>query len=197
MTLCRQYRLRSVPSCSWRHILLLLCLVCVGSPHAKAQDFLIESADTRIVEGVYRLNTRIDYSLNEEVLQALDSGVPITFVLEIEVLRPREWMWDETVYSQQQRYRLEYHALTKQYLVTNLDSNIQYSYPTKQTALYATGIINDLPMVELSHLEPGESYTARLRARLALDTLPSPLRFWAYLSSEWRQTSRWHTWLLQ
>lgn len=179
------------------HTLLLLCLMSVGPLPAVAQGFLVESADTQVVDGIYRLNTRIDYTLNAEILQALDSGVPITFALEIEVLLPREWVWDETVYSRQQRYRLEYHALTRQYLVTNLESNIQYSYPTKQTALYAMGVVNDLPMVELDNLEPGRSYTARLRARLVLNTLPSPLRFWAYLSREWRQTSQWHTWSLQ
>jgi hypothetical protein len=174
---------------------LLLALSAPAS--VLGQDFIVESADTSVVDGIYQLTTRIDYTLNEKVLEALDGGVPITFELEIEVMHARAWMWDETVYTLSQYYRLEYHALTRQYLVTNVNSNVQYSYPTQQIALYAMGVVNELPMIDAHLLDEGGSYKARLRARLALKTLPSPLRFWAYLSPEWRLTSEWHVWPLQ
>lgn len=178
--------------------LLFLCvwLILAATPLA-AQEFEVEGVQTRIIDGVYHLDTRVDYPLNDKVLETLDSGVPLTFELEIEVLRPRAWLWNETVYTLHQFYRLEYHALTRQYLVTNLNSNVQYSYPTQQTAVYAMGVINNLPMIDARLLKHGVSYSARIRARLSLDELPSPLRFWAYLSDQWRLTSEWYEWLLQ
>ena len=48
---------------------------------------------------------------------ALNKGVPLHFLLEFELIRPR-WYWlNEKVVNVQQRYRLSYNALTRQYRV--------------------------------------------------------------------------------
>lgn len=181
--------------------LLVLEWACVGAAHAEERSkplerLVVEHADTHLAEEVYVLNARISYHFNPDVLEALESGVPLTIRLDIEILRPREWLWDETFTTLKQRYQLQYHALTQQYLVKNLNSGIQYSFPTRQGGLEALGEIGDLPLLDKRLLDPGTPYTARLRADLEAESLPGPLRLLAYLSPQWRVQSEWYTWPL-
>lgn len=177
----------------WRWILLLALLLSWG---VWAAGFQVTGADTRLVKGVYHLDARIEYDFSEATMEALRNGVPLTIQLQMEVLRRRDWLWDETVASLQQRFRLEYHALARQYLVTNLNSGALHSFPTQGTALEYLGRINGFPFLDKSLLHDGERYYARLRARLDIEALPAPLRLTAYLSKNWRLTSEWYVWPL-
>ena len=185
---------------------LLLGSLCIYSGLAasqgetetqQAERFVVQRAETSVVNDVYVLNAEIDYRFNDEVLEALENGVPLTLEVDIEILRPRQWMWNETFTSLRQRYRLLYHALTQQYLVKNINSDIQYNFPTQQAAITALGTITDLPLLDKRLLEPGEQYLARMRANLDLESLPTPLRLLAYLSPQWHLDSEWFTWPLQ
>lgn len=176
---------------------LLFGLLVLHMAVASADGLSVSRASTRLVDEVYHLDARIHYGFNAPVLEALESGVPITVEVEIEVVHPRRWIWNETVYSLSQRYRIRYHALTRQYLVTNLNSDVQLSYPTRAAALRAMGTIRDLPILDRRLLKVGERYQGQLRASIVLSALPSPLRVWAYLSRAWRQESDWYTWPLQ
>src|SRR3990172_595433 len=186
--------------------LLLLGSLCIYSGLAAPQGetdaqqperFVVQRAETSVVNDVYVLNAEIDYRFNDEVLEALENGVPLTLEVDIEILRPRQWMLNETFTSLRQRYRLLYHALTQQYLVKNINSDIQYNFPTQQAAITALGTITDLPLLDKRLLEPGEQYLARMRANLDLESLPTPLRLLAYLSPQWHLDSEWFTWPLQ
>lgn len=161
-----------------------------------AAGFRVIDAGTRLREGVYRLNATIDYDLSQAALDALQNGVPLTISLEMEVRRERKWMWDDTVASLQQRFRLEYHTLAQQYLVTNLNSGEYKSFPTRGSALEFLGRVRDFPLLDRSLLDPDEQYYVQLRATLDIESLPAPLRPLAYLSGDWRLTSEWYTWPL-
>lgn len=167
------------------------------SPGVHAAGFSVAHVDTELRDEVYYLNAELDLYLTDAVIEALESGVPITLELQIEVVNPRDWWWDETAYALSQRYLLKFHALTRQYVLTNLNSRVQHTYPTRAAALGALSSINRLPILDRSALRVGVNYLGRLRVRLALEQLPSPLRVWAYLSSDWDLSSDWHQWPLQ
>lgn len=179
----------------------LLCL-CLGSAQAAAEaqkqaEFVIEHAEARLSNDVYVLNAEVAYHFTPEVLEALDNGVPLTLDLEIEVSHPRQWLWDQGFTTLQQRYRLEYHALTQQYLVENLNSATQYNFPNREDAIKVLGNIVNLPVLDQRLLTPGNSYVGRARVSLDIESLPTPLRLVAYLSPQWHLASEWYTWPLQ
>ena len=163
---------------------------------AVAASFDIISASTRLEGDVYRLNARIDYRFSSPALEALQNGVPLTVELEMEVRRRRSWLWDETVYALTQRFRLEYHALSRQYLVSNLNSGERRGFPTRSGAVQFMGQINDFPLLDKGLLEKDVRYEGALRVALDRETLPAPLRLVAYLSDDWRLASEWFTWPL-
>lgn len=178
----------------------LSCIVCIPlllSDQVRAAEFAVSRATTQLRDEVYYLNADLNLRLTGAVVEAVESGVPITIELQIEVVSPRDWWWDETVYSLSQRYRVKFHALTRQYVVTNLNSRVQNSYPTRTTALTALSSVKDLPILDRTALKVGVHYFGTLRARLAVEDLPSPLRVWAYLSSDWDLASDKFRWQLQ
>lgn len=162
----------------------------------RAADFDVVSASTRLEGGVYRLNARIDYRFSDAALEALQNGVPLTVELDMEVRRRRPWLWDETVYALTQRFRLEYHTLSRQYLASNLNSGERRGFPTRSGAVRFMGQIADFPFLDKSLLDPDERYEGALRARLDIEALPAPLRLLAYLSDDWRLASEWYSWPL-
>lgn len=176
--------------------LLALLLGLLWASGGWAAGFEVTNAATRLEGGVYRLNAQIEYRLSKAALEALQNGVPLIVDIEIEVRRRRSWLWDETVHALTQRFRLEYHELSQQYLVSNLNSGERRAFPTRTAALGFMGRIQDFPLLDRSLLAENERYEGALRVRLDIEALPAPLRLLAYLSDDWRLTSEWHAWPL-
>lgn len=185
-----------------RFLLFVLLLACLCKPAPAAgkggDDDDVHIRDTRslLVDGVYRVGARVDIQLNDTLQEALHNGVPLTINLTIEVVREREWLFPERVARLVQRFELEYHALTKTYLVRVASTGTQHGFRTLDDALAFIGDIYDLPLIDENLLRPGRKYWVRMRADLDVEALPTPIRVWAYLGSEWGLKGDWHRWPL-
>ena len=180
----------------WTSLWIVLLAGLLSVATAWASGFEVLSAAIRLENGVYRLNARIEYRFSTVALDALQNGVPLTVALDMEVRRRRSWVWDETVYALTQRFQLEYHALSRQYLVNNLNSGERRGFASRSAALRFMGDIADFPLLDRSLLAETERYEGALRARIDLEALPAPLRLVAYLSDDWRLASEWYSWPL-
>ncbi len=154
--------------------------------------------DVRIllVDGVYRLGARVEFRLNDTVREALENGVPLVLELQIQVVRERELLWPEIIAELRQRFSLRYHALSQRYLVRNFNTGVLQSFRFLDDALRAIGNIYDLPLLDANLLKRDGDYRVRLRSQLDIESLPSPMRLWAYLDSDWRLNSGWYEWPL-
>lgn len=184
-------RISSLKYCS---VIFLILSSLLLISLAWAAGFRVLSADTRLENGVYLLGARIIYRLGDTPREALENGVPLTIELDMEVIRNREWLWDETIAELQQKFRLEYHTLSRQYIVTNLNSGEVKSFPSLAAATQFLGRIDDFPLIDASLLENDESYYGQLKANLDIDALPVPLQPIAYLFGDWHLSSEWYTW---
>jgi hypothetical protein len=139
------------------------------------------------------LNARLSFNFSNDVMNAIENGVPIVVNVDIEILSPRRYFWDEEVASLEQRYQLQYHALSEQYLVRNLNSGAQYTFFSLTAALQQIGNIDHLPIIDQQLLvdKAEEKYYARLRVALGVDNLPVPLRLNALVSPSWWLDSEW------
>ncbi len=178
-----------------RWLRLLVAMLCLA-PVVQADDFPISNIQTENRDGVYHLNADIDYRFSEEALQALSNGVPLTLQLSIEIDRMRKWWLNDEIASLEQRYSLQYHALSHQYLIRNLNSGAFYSYPHYPAAVRALGRLRDLPLLDGKLIKPNERYRVSMRVELDIEALPSPLRPVAYLTPAWRLRSDWYSWSL-
>lgn len=180
--------------------LLLAGLAWLGLPHLVSADdsyFTIRNADVQLVEGVYLLDATIDFRFSDAAMEALKNGIPLVLDVEIRVERGRKWLWDDTVATLSQRYRLQFHALSDRYVVHNLNTDERESFSMLEDALYVLGEIRAFPMLDRRLLMAGSEYVAGIRASLVVEELPTPMRLWAYVSDQWHMNSPWYTWPLQ
>ncbi len=179
--------------------LIIACLtpvILLSSP-AFSHGIKIDKAQTELIDGVLYLDASARFKLSQPMIDALHEGVPLDFRLKIEIIRKRGFWFDDTFVKLGQRYRIEYQALTQQYLVINPNSGSRHSIPTLEAALSVMGTIVRLPILDGNLLIQGAHYTGRIFFKLDDDALPAPLLLRSYITSEWRMKSKWFTWLIQ
>ena len=179
---------------------LLIVILVLSETAALAQEedghFEVRSASAELIGGVYYLSAEIEYRLSEAATEALESGVALTIELQIEVSRVRRFRPDPEVASLRQRYELQYHALSQRFVVKNVNSGEQESYPTIGSALAGLGAVN-IPLLDEALLDEGRRYSARLRAGLDTEGFPGPMRLLIFWLDEWQLVSEWYEWQLR
>jgi hypothetical protein len=124
------------------------------------------------------------------------AGVPLTIRLDVEVVSPRRFWFDNEQASLDQRYELTYRAVSERFLVRNVNSGEQESFPTLPEALRYLGRVENLPVIDADLLRPGERYDLRLRTVLDIEKFPGPLRLLAFWRRDWSLGSDWVEWRL-
>ena len=71
----------------------------------------------------------------------------------------------------------------------------QGNYRRLEDALRAVGAIENLKLAD-QPLDPDLNYEIRLRGSLDIESLPTPVRLIAYVSSAWDMVSKWYSWPL-
>lgn len=180
-------------------LLAAIALVAALFPRAmQASEYArVRSGEVRLVDGVYQVDARIEYRLSPAAREALDSGVALELLVEVEVERQRWWWWDETISRTVRRFRIQYHALSERYVLTAADTRDSRSFNDLGALLSAFGRVQGLPVIRASRLASDQNYRVRLRAGLDVDALPRPLRTVAYISPQWQLTSDWQSWSLE
>ena len=175
-------------------VFVLLVLFAVPVVAWSQERFEIRSAYVEPTDSVYELNATINFELPEGAREIVREGVPLTLHLEIVVKRQRNYWVDYTVATLEQRYELVYHALSERYLVRNLNSGDQTSFPTLEAALDQLRVVSKLPLLDKALVEEGRRHEVSVRASLDVQTMPDALRFVLFWADDWRQRSEWYTW---
>ncbi len=183
-------------------LLLVITESSTSAPDAIEAGFDIHNARTRLVDGVYLLNADISFVFSKDALEAIENGVPVTIVLEMQVLRERGLIWDNLWWDKkiaqlEGKLRIETRPLSKTYLERNLNSGELQVFASFGELVVGLGKIRNFPLLD-EHLLGNEGhYYLRLRALLDFESLTSPLRPWAYLSALWRLKSDWYQWPIE
>ena len=192
-----QQRLKSfVPRRIMNRLFLVLAIICTCQT-AWAEGFTIRSVETSLVEKVYTVSAQIEYQFTDVAIEALQNGVPLLVLIDIKVDRERSWWLDKNIAKLQQGYLLLYHALTEKYIVNNLNSGAQDNYDSLNSAVFALGQLENLPILDANLVSEDNRILVRLHTYLDLEALPAPMRPLAYISSQWRLESDWYEWPLQ
>jgi hypothetical protein len=179
---------------------LLVLLACLAWQPAAAQEggsVSVRSADSRLVDGVHRVDARLQYVLSDEALDALESGVPINVELQFEVIQDRRFWLDKVAAELSVNYQLLYNALSRRYVVRNLNTGEQDSYATLYSALNNLGRIISLPVIDEALLRDDRGHRIRMRAVVDVKDYPAALRLIAFWRDDWRITSDWYAWRLE
>jgi hypothetical protein len=151
---------------------VLLALLAVFPAWADGPEFT-EFKVSRNDEGVY-LDFALRFDLPRNVEDALQKGVPLYFVAQAEVFRPR-WYWrDQRVGRATRVWRLAFQPLTRKYRVTF--GGLNQSYDTLADALASVRRVADWKIAEEDQIERGERHYVEFSYRLDTTLLPRPMQ---------------------
>jgi hypothetical protein len=176
-----------------------LCLLVPGLLLADDQRGSISAIDVETLKGdeAWLLNASMDIVLSSGAREALENGVPLVFELQVQVLETHKWFWDSVISEYKQIRQVQYHALSRTYLVRDNESGAQRGYRKLEDALLAAGYLRNLPVLEYRLMQDGKHYAVRLRCSLDIESLPTPVRLLAYVSSDWDMDNEWYQWPLE
>ena len=133
-----------------------------------------------------------DINLSPLIEDALNKGVPLTFLVEFQLSSPRKYWFDDEIVTQTQSVTLSYHALSRQYLVNR--NGHQQSFASLQQAKEEISSIKGWSVVDKKLIKKGESYIAAIKIRLDQTKLPKPVQVEAIGSEDWSIASERYRW---
>lgn len=152
----------------------------------------VRNAELTAVEDAILLNADFDISFAPSIEEAINRGVSLTFLVEFQIVEPRQYWFDDEIVTVSKPIQLSYHALTRQYLVT-YDVH-QKSFESLHEARQQLTTVRDWRVAMKSQLEKSEPYRAALLMRLDKGKLPKAIQVDAISSESWNLASPIFTW---
>jgi len=181
------------PSLVLRLLVLLLGMILHAGAYSQVN---LQTGDfgIRAEEDGYYLQSTFDFDLPVGVEDALNKGVPIFFVAEVDVLKER-WYWsDKSITHNERHMRLSYQPLTRRWRIyissqpisnTGLGVAMGQTFDTLGEALALVKRVTRWKIAERSQIDPSAKYHYNFNFRLDLSQLPRPLQLGAIGDSEW------------
>jgi hypothetical protein len=170
--------------------LLFFFIIAISSQTIASEGlFEIKSAQTHLEHDRYFLDANINYELSEESIRALQNGIALTIVFQIEIIKERWYLWNEKVANFTHHSILRFHPLSNHYVVSYIEKDKSYAFTNLAELLTNLGILREIPLLEKSQISNEHSYQVRLNTYLDIEALPPSLRTVAYFSKEWRMFS--------
>jgi len=175
----------------------LFCALCLlltaGTALAGGNSLHIRSANLITFEDDVLLNADAEINFSTEMEKAIYKGFTFNFLIEFQLVSPRQYWFDDEVATTVQQVSLSYHALTRQFIVARNDQ--QRAYATLDEAIEDLSVIQDMKVFRKSDVEKGEPYQAVLLMRLDHKKLPKALQVEGWTSNDWKLTSQRYEWV--
>ena len=143
--------------------LIFFSLILIASNLAKANTGIGKSY---VKDGVYYSDIRIPFKLEERQIEALESGLALTFELSFLIIDSRNWRLDRDIGELSQGYSLRRNAFTGRYLVTNLNIGTEITLSSVEEVTSFLSEIKNIPLVDDSILDIDKTYIVTLKASI-------------------------------
>jgi hypothetical protein len=183
---------RCCKKCSLLSALAALVLLLSAAPAVQAEGIEVGRAALVAGDEGYFLEADFEVALNPTLADALNKGVPLYFLLEFEVIRPRWYWFNEKILKTQQQYRLSFNALTRQYRLGV--GSLFHNFSALPEAIDFLSRVRRRQVLEPGMLDKGDTYIAGVRMRLDVSQLPKPFQLNALASRDWNFGSEWYRW---
>jgi len=182
-----------------RALLLCVFLAATLTPPVKAQapsapgvevtELRLERSDTDLL-----LQSSLRLDLSPVVEDALQKGMPLYFVTEVEITRDR-WYWsDKKISIVARHFRLAYQPLTRLWRLNvsrepigsvGLASSLSQNFETLPEALAAIRRTVNWKLANVSDIDSDNKYTLLFKFRLDVSQLARPFQMTACTHAEW------------
>lgn len=156
---------------------------------ARADEIEVTDARLSSVEDGVVLSADFAFELSPRLGEVVTNGVPLYFVVEFELTRPRWYWFDEKTAAKRIQLRLSYHPLSRHYRLST--GVLQQNYATLEEALNVLRRVRGFLVVDRSAGLADADYEAAVRMRLDVALLPKPFQVSAITSRELNLESPW------
>ncbi len=154
----------------------------------------MRQASIDVAEDGWQLQGDFDIQFSPRLEEAVNRGVPLYFVVEFEISRPR-WYWlDEKPVQLSQTYKVSYTPLLRQYRLSV--GNLYQNFTRLDEVTRVLSRVRGWHVADRDVFKKDVTYQAALRMRLDTAQLPKPFQVNAIASRDWTLTSDWHRWTI-
>jgi hypothetical protein len=171
---------------------LFVVFLAFASVPARAGDASVTYAGIASTEEGYVLNADFSFDLNQKLTDALAHGVPLHFVAELRIERPRWYWFNGLVVQRRLEYRLAYHALTRSYRL-NIGS-LHRNFDSLAEAMHSMERIRNLYVAPPDAFNAKDTYKVTLRFFHDTSLLPKPFQLSALANGQWDLGTGWRKW---
>lgn len=172
---------------------LWMALFLPSSTVAADNSLIIKTAEINSQFEAYFLNADFDLSFNDDLDEAIRKGIPINFVIEFELKKPRKYWFDEEVAKKTKEILLSYHALSKQFILAESENRL-IAFDNLTQAKNELKRIKNWRIFDKSQIDDTEKYSAYLLVKLDQTKLPKQLQADITSNQEWQLASKQFQW---
>ena len=132
-----------------------------------------------------------------KILEAIESGVPMTITFQIELRKQNSFWADPLVRANEVSHTVQFDSLKKVYRFSEVGKNVKRKIITRKKDRYQKLMqtLKDIPVAPIYQLDPGEKYYVRVKADLEMDRFWFPFNYLFFFvpfndyETSWSQTS--------
>ena len=174
--------------------LALALAFVMAAPAVHAQGITLKAAHVEAVEEGWQLDAEFDIQFSPKLEEAVNRGVPLYFVLDFDVTRPRWYWFDEKPVHFSQTYKISYTPLLRQYRLSV--GNVYQNFTSFEEVTRVLSKLRAVAIADHNVIKKDSAYQASVRLRLDTAQLPKPFQLNAIASRDWTLASDWHRWSL-
>ena len=166
-------------------------LLMQGMPAKAGESMQVKTLqlDLSPDDGSVLLSAQFTLDLSAALQDAVSRGLPLHFITEFEIYKPRLLWFDARTMKGHREWRLSFHALTRQYRLGSASGS--EAYTSLDEAIAPMMSVRDWAITSVDQLEPETEYILRVRMRLDQARLPKPFQITALTDSDWNPQSEW------
>jgi len=169
-----------------RFLALLLLMLLVRPTYVLAEnEFVVSSATTRLNGNVYFLDARFEINLPGYIASAFEKGFDLPISMQVDVIRYRDYWFNEALVTIRQQYLLQYHAILDSVTLMNVNAGSRQHFSSLKDALSFLTVLDNYPLLDNHALNKEEKYNAILQFGIDIAELPIPLKSSSWWENDW------------
>jgi hypothetical protein len=174
---------------------MLALVLAAFAPFAHAAEGIeVKSATLELSDDGWQVGAEFDIQFSPRLEEAVNRGVPLYFVVEFELSRPRWYWFDEKPVQVSQTYKISYTPLLRQYRLSV--GNVYQNFTRFEEVTRVLSRLRNLQIGDRNAVRKDATYQAGIRMRLDTAQLPKPFQLNAIASRDWTLASDWYRWSL-
>ena len=143
------------------------------------------------------MNAILTDGIEGKILDAIESGVPMTITFKIELRKQNSFWADSLVRANEISHTVQFDSLKKVYRFSEVGKNVKRKFITRKKDRYQKLMqtLMNIPVAPIYQLDPGEKYYVRVKADLEMDRFWFPFNYLFFFvpfndyETYWSQTS--------